>query len=179
MFEKPNSQSADSLAHWPGPDWLRRLHRCWRRQRVAAGVGPDGRLPVTHWFHRCWRAGNWTEIQTTTLSERRKKQRRGLELSRLPWMDLTFEWSRKIKNKCCSPTCVLAARWKITSMFSVLKMWFTSRELHTSPCRREGDFKSCTTTCTTINLPAALWSLNSQSSSSSPPSFGGNLPFRA
>lgn len=38
------------------------------------------------------------------------------------------------ENDSRSPTCVLAARWKITSMFSVLKMWFTNRELHTSPC---------------------------------------------
>lgn len=111
-------------------------------------------------------------------SEQEERKKRGLELSRLPRMDLTFEWSRTIENKCCSPTCVLAARWKITSMFSVLKMWFTSRELHTSPCRGKGDLKSCTCTCTTTtNLPAALWSLNCQSSSSSPSSFGGKSAF--
>lgn len=63
-------------AHWPGPDWLRTPHQCWRRRRVAASVGPDGRLPVTLWFRRCWRAGNWTEIQTTTLSERREKEKK-------------------------------------------------------------------------------------------------------
>lgn len=34
---------------------------------------------------------------------------------------------------CYLPTCVLAARWKTTSILSVLKMWFTSRGLHTSP----------------------------------------------
>lgn len=37
-------------------------------------------------------------------------------------------------NGGCSPTWVLAARWKMTSMFSVMKIWFTNCGLHTSPC---------------------------------------------
>ena len=51
--------------------------------------------------------------------------------------DSSQTWSG---SSCHSPTCVLAARWKMASMRSVTKMWFTSRELHTSPCGR-GTFK--------------------------------------